>query len=270
MMRDMLTIPEVKYLLTGVSGVAVATVIGALAWMSPLSPVALERPADLLANGHVAEAMVAYERLAGSFASDAVREEASWRLGLLADVEQDDPQAAVEHLSIFVFDFPESRHSAAAYVRLAHLYANELGDPLLAAEHWELAATTDPENVDAGAWLLAAGRAYHDVEENRRAIVTLLAASAHVEHAASAWLTLARIHLSSDPAGAYEYYGEAMRASPSDAERRLARLGMVTALEHLEYRDEALAAVDQALEDGAEDDAALQRRRRRLWSIYKR
>jgi len=270
MLRDMLTISEVKFLLTGVSGAVVAMVVGGLAWMSPLSPVALERPADLLAQGEVAEAMAAYESLAGSFASGAVREEASWRLGLLADVEQDDPQAAVEHLTTFVYEFPESRHTSSAYVRLANLQANELANPQLAAENWEMAATSAPDHEDAGAWLLAAGRAYHEIDEDRRAIVTLLAASAHQEHAASAWLTLARMHLSSDPSGAYEYYGEAMRASPSDMERRLARLGMITALEHLEYRDEALAAVDQALEDGAEDDAALQRRRRRLRSIYKR
>ena len=111
--------------------------------------------------------------------------------------------------------------------------------------------------------MLDAGLAFADAGDLDNALSSLRIAATRTEQAVAAHLAQGRIHLQRDPAQAYADYDAAFRAGAEVEARRLAHLGMATALEYLDRRDAALAELDEALEDG-DTDAALQRRRNRL------
>ena len=119
------------------------------------------------------------------------------------------------------------------------------------------------DTPEAGRWMLAAGLAFADAGDQDNALRALRVAATRSEQAVAAHLAQGRIHLQRDPAQAYSDYDAAFRAGADGEARRLAHLGMATALEYLYRRDAALAELDEALEEG-ESDAAIQRRRNRL------
>jgi hypothetical protein len=111
--------------------------------------------------------------------------------------------------------------------------------------------------------MLNAGIALADAGDSDNALRALNVAKSRPEQAVAANLALGRLHLQRDPAQSYSDYDAAFRAGASGESRRLAHLGMATALEYLDRRDAALAELDEVAEDG-EADAALERRRNRL------
>lgn len=234
-------------------------------WQSPLSPVALDRPAALVAQGDVAGAAAAYDALAHSRASVETRREAAWRAAQLAALDGHDPQEAIARLQGFLDSYDDVAHSADAWALMAGLYATDLVQPTQAATAWERAASLDPRHPDAGRWLLEAGKTWARAERAESAERALALATAYPAQSGSAWLALARMRLSTDPAASYDAYDSAFRAVQADtAGAALARLGMATALERLEGREAALAQLDEALAEGDLLDRSLMRRRQRL------
>lgn len=262
-MRQLLSSREFRFLGSGLA--AAVALSGALVgfWASPWSPGALDRPALMVASGDASGAAASFERLARGWGPESTREEAFWRLTLLTTVELDQPQRGAELLREYMEIWPASVHEAEALARLGVLYSQRMDDPVRAAESWQAAAAAAPDSPEAGRWLLQAGRALARAEQPDLAEPVLLAATAYPGAAPAAWLALGHIHLTEDPATAYEQFDAALRAAGNGPEGRLARLGLATALERLERRDAALAEVDEALAEG-DPDPALERRQQRL------
>ena len=261
MIRD-LPRGELRYLLSLggiVVGLATATVG---LWWSPWSPVVLDRAAVHLAEGDVDGAVGDYLALADGLAFESVRAEALWRAALLTAVDRGDVQGGIDLLRAYKARFPDASHVGEADAQLASLYQQHLGDDLRAGEAWESAAASDPGHPEAGAWLVDAGLAYAHAGLVERAAEALGAAARHQGQRVNAALALARLHLPTDPAGAYAWYDTALMAGASGEAARLARFGMATALEQMDRAEEALAELDSVA--GEEDDEALQRRRTRL------
>jgi tetratricopeptide (TPR) repeat protein len=248
-----------------VAAVGVMALAGATAayWFSPWSPAALDRPATTMATGDLDGAMAEYQQLADGWGPDSIREEAAWRAAQLQAVELDNPTRSAVMLRQFIAAWPDSAHEADAWARLASVYDVGHSDHTRAARAWEQAAWANPTDPEAGRWLLEAGRGYAVVGDNEGAERALGLATEHTDRAAPAWLALARLHLATEPAAAYEAYDMALRAADGGPAANLARLGLATALERLEGGDAALAQLDEAMPGGV-GDAALVRRRQRL------
>jgi len=259
---------EGAYLASAAAVVPLLVAAAVAFWHSPLSPAALDRPAALVAEGDVAGAAAAYDALAHSRASVETRREAAWRaaqLAALAALDGGDPQQAVTRLQAFLDTGDDAAHSADAWALMAGLYATELSSPSQAAAAWERAASLDSRHPDAGRWLLEAGKTWARTSQADASERALALATAYPSQSGSAWLALARLRLSTDPAAAYDAYDSAFRAVQDDsAGAALARLGMATALERLEGREAALAQLDEALAEGDLLDRSLMRRRQRL------
>lgn len=258
---------EARFL--ALAGAGVPAVLGAvtLFWTSAWSPVALDRPADLLVAGHSADAVAAYERLAAGAGPAAVRAEARWRAAHLGAVHPADSGTAIARLETLLAGSPElsSHRRAEAHALVAGLQHREQQQPDAAAQHWERAAAIAPGHADAGRWLLQAGEAFAAAGAVRSAERVLTAPQAQAHDPSGAWLALARLRLTEDPAAAYDAYDRALRASGTgSAQQALARLGLATALERLEGREAALAELDEAWAEGEVVDRSLIRRRQRL------
>ena len=254
---------EQQYLLRGI-GLALAAVMLCVAfWTSALSPAALDRTAAQAASGDVAGAVDSYLEQADSIASASARGEALWRASVLTHVSLSEPQGAVQLLEQLIERIPEHPRVVDAHARIAMIQRHHDGDPIRAGVRWVAAASVDPGHPEAGRWMLAAGLAFADAGDQDNALRALRVAATRSEQAVAAHLAQGRIHLQRDPAQAYSDYDAAFRAGADGEARRLAHLGMATALEYLDRRDAALAELDEALEEG-ESDAAIQRRRNRL------
>lgn len=243
-------------------GAALVLVGGALFggfWLSPWSPMGLDRAATLAASGETDRAVAAYMEIADGPGFPATRLDARWQAAWLASVDPTDPQRAVDLLRDFAQREPDTLRTAHAHERLGTLYRLYLGDLVRAAEAWQQAAALAPAAPEAGHWQLDAGLAYLDAGLPDKAAEPLLAATQTAE-AVPAHLALGRMFLAEQPTLAYEHYSAAVRLATDEADRSLARLGAATALESLDQVDEALAE----LEAGGDDDRVLQRRRARL------
>jgi tetratricopeptide (TPR) repeat protein len=260
---------EWSYLAAGAALVALPLAIGAGLWWSPLSPVALDRPAELVANGDVTGAIGAYVELAESWAYEDVRAEAAWRAGRLASLDGRDPQQAVDLLRSYLEQWPTHDNAGEAWASLGTLYERRMGDSLRAAEAWEKAANANSDHADSPRWLLAAGEGFARSGKTTEAHAVLELAAEEPTVAARALIAQGRVLLAEDPAQAYDAYTRASRL-PGDADLAgLARLGAVTALERLEDFEGALAEVDAALDDDW-SDASLFRRQHRLRATHVR
>lgn len=256
---------ELAYVSSASAVVPVLVAIAVAFWSSPYSPVALDRPAALVAAGDVTQAAAAYDALAQSGASLDTRREAAWRSAQLAALDAADPVDAVAQLQRYLDEWSDEARVADAWALMAGVYASELNDPLQAASCWEQAARLNPNHADAGRWLLESGKTFARHLQPVPAERVLALATAYPHQSGSAWLALARMRLSEDPASAYAAYDSAARAvGPTSAGAALARLGMATALERLEGREAALAQLDESLAEGEVMDRSLLRRRQRL------
>lgn len=254
---------ERTYLLNGVAAAVVAVVASMGFWMSPLSPASIDRTAAQAARGDVVGAIESYTDQSDSWASRTRRGEALWRAAVLTHVSLDKPEESERMLEQLIERFPDHPRVVDAHARIALIHRHHNGDPVRAGVRWIAAASIAPAHVDAGQWMLNAGIALADAGDSDNALRALNVAKNRAEQAVAANLALGRLHLQRDPAQSYSDYDAAFRAGASGEARRLAHLGMATALEYLDRRDAALAELDEVAEDG-EADAALERRRNRL------
>ena len=254
---------EQRYLLSGF-GVALVVVAGiVLLWMSPMSPAALDHTAAQAAKGDTRGAVASYLKQSNSWASDERKGESLWRAAVLTHISLSDTHAAAVLLEQLIERYPDHPRVVDAHARMALIHRQEDGDPVRAGMRWVAAASIDPSHRDAGRWMLDAGLAFADAGDLKHALSVLDVAASRPEQAVAARLAQGRLHLKTDPAQAYSDYDAAFRDGAEGEARRLAKLGMATALEYLDRREQALAELDDVVEDG-NADAALQRRRKRL------
>lgn len=254
---------ERRYLWTGAASALGTVVILVCLWASPLSPVSLDNSALQAANGSPVDAVEAYLEQAEGWGSRQQKGEALWRAAVLSQVELTNPAQAGVIIEDLILRFPEHPRVAEAHARMAWIHSVHMQDPVQAATRWIAAAAVDPRHPEAGRWMLDAGLAFADAGDNGRAMLALAQAASRPDQAVAARLAQGRLRLSADPAQAYVDYDAAFRAGATGEDKRLARLGMATALEHLDRREQALAELEGAAEDGL-SDAALWRRRNRL------
>jgi tetratricopeptide (TPR) repeat protein len=254
---------ERRYLLRGI--VTAMAVVGAwvVFWVSPISPAALDRTAARAASGDAEGAVEAYLEQAESYGRVASRAESLWRAAVITHVTLDQPERAAELLETLIERYPDHKRVVDAHARMGLIHRHHNGDPIRAGLRWVAAASVNPAHPEAGRWMLDAGLAFADAGDVEHALTALQVAASRPQHAVAAWLAQGRLQLQSDPAQAYSDYDAAFRAGAGGEARRLAHLGMATALEHLDRREAALAELDEVVEDG-EADAALKRRRNRL------
>jgi hypothetical protein len=251
--------------------VTAAVSLGAVAaFVGPWSPHALHRPAGLVAAGAPAAARDAWLALADHrLAGASNRAAALWRAAQVTAVELNDPAAADALALRLIGEHPESADVPEA-LALRGVLAQRLGRPADAVTHLVAAADALGDGPRAGALLLSAAQldpAQSGLSPAEREAL-LQRAAGEPTAAARAWIELGNLSLEASPAAAYEAYARALQAAgaadgaESDA-ARTARLGMATALERLEGREAALAAVDEGLAEDA-DDEAMKRRKKRL------
>ena len=254
---------ERRYILRGV-GAAMALVCAWLFfWMSPMSPGALDRTASRAAAGDASGAVEAYLSQADAYGRSASKGEALWRAAVITHVTLNQPESAVELLETLIVRYPNHQRVVEAHARMGMIHRHHHGDPIRAGMRWVAAASVDPGHEDAGRWMLDAGLAFADAGDVENALAALEVAASRPQQAVASWLAQGRLQLRSDPAQAYSNYDAAFRSGAEGEARRLAHLGMATALEYLDRREAALAELDEVVEDG-EADAALKRRRNRL------
>jgi hypothetical protein len=232
-------------------------------WASPLSPVSLDNSALQAASGSPAVAVDTYLEKADGWGTSLQKGEALWRAAELAHVELSDPTLATSIIEDLIVRFPKHPRVADAHARVAWIHSVHNQDPVRAGTRWIAAAAVAPSHPDAGRWMLDAGLAFAAAGDSGRAMIALAKAANRPDQAVAARLAQGRMRLATDPAQAYVDYDAAFRAGATGEDRRLARLGMATALEHLDRREQALAELDEAVEEGM-SDAALRRRRKRL------
>ncbi len=247
---------EARYVLRGVTVVAGAVLGLGVFWFSPWSPEAIDRPALMLGWGFPNLAYQGWVDLSQSMAPSDTRAEALWRAANLAATDLERPQAAVELLRTLVAEHVDHVRAPEAQDRLASLYAGALRDPLRAAETWESAAKTWPDDFDAGRWWLEAGLSFARANAPDRAAPAFRAAAeTDPALAVDAWLALGNALLAEDPEGAHAAFVTASRQGASGEEASLAALGAATALERLDRPDEALVTLEETIAAGDGDEA---------------
>ena len=255
---------ERRYLWNGVgSAVAIVAAVVGL-WASPLSPVWMDSGAVKAGDGDPAAALEAYLDQS-DWGPASRRGESLWRAAVLADVHLDQPGRSMALLEQLIETLPEHERVADAHARVAQIHRLHHQDPVRAGTRWVAAASVAPHHPQAGRWMLDAGMAFAEAGDLARANTALDRAAVRPDQAVAARLAQGRLHLRSAPAKAYADYDAAYRAGASGEAKRLAQLGMATALEYLDRREQALAELEDARDEGV-TDAALQRRRDRLWA----
>jgi hypothetical protein len=259
-----LSVRERRYLWNG-AGSAFAIVIGLVGlWASPLSPIWMDSGAVKAGDGDPEAALQAYVDQA-DWGPDTRRGESLWRAAVLADVHLDQPGRCMAILEQLIEAIPEHARVADAHARVAQIHRLHHQDPVRAATRWLAAASVAPHHPEAGRWMLDAGLAFAEAGDLERANAALDQAATRPDQVVAARLAQGRLHLRSAPAKAYADYDAAYRAGASGEAKRLAQLGMATALEYLDRREQALAELEDARDEGV-TDAALERRRDRLWA----
>lgn len=254
-----LTAAESRTLFRGVGGVAVGVLLCGAFWWSPWAPGALDRPAVLVEMGLPNLGLAAYESLAHGPVGAQTRAEALWRAGNLAATDLDSASQAVTLLRELVETCPDSPRVPDALERLATIYSRANGDHLRAAESWLAAVAAAPEHARVGGWLLEAGLGFRRAKQPLRAEEALRSATGHPEVAVAAWLALGDVLLADQATEARVAYQAALSAGAQGSDATLAVLGMATALERLDRRDEALDELRGACAVG-DCDAAIRLR----------
>ena len=254
---------ERRYILRGVASACAIVGTWLLFWMSSISPAALDRTAVQAAAGDANGAVESYMAQAESIGRDSSKGEALWRAAVISHVSLNQAEQAVRLLERLIERYPNHPRVVEAHARMGMIHRHHHGDPVRAGIRWVAAASVDPGHTDAGRWMLDAGLAFADAGDVENALAALEVAATRPEQAVASWLAQGRLQLRSDPAQAYSNYDAAFRAGADGEAKRLAHLGMATALEYLDRREAALAELEEVVEDG-EADAALKRRRNRL------
>ena len=236
-------------LLGGVTiGISAAAIV---AWMGPWSPVALEAPAGLVASGEPAAAVDAWLALSESrWAGEDNRRAALWRATQVAAVELDAPERA-DRLAVRLLALNPEKTLESDILALRATLAPRVGDGGGAPALLVAAAAAAPEDDRRGALLLEAAQLEESRGElDRASLVARYAEAASAPSvAAEAQIHIGRLQLDEQPAAAYEAYARALQAAGDGPSAKTARLGMAAALERLEGRDAALAALDEAADE---------------------
>jgi tetratricopeptide (TPR) repeat protein len=250
---------EGRYLARGVLGViGTAAALGML-WQTAWAPGALAGPGRLLLQGDAEGAKQAYVSLATGLGSDETRAEALWRGALLTATDLNEPLGAIQMLQDLVAQHPGSPRAIEARAEMARVHRDQLDQPGRAAPLWANAAELAPEHPSAGTWLLEAGKSYEDAGAMRDAIATLELATRYDVSRAGAHLALGSLLLTADSDASVMHYTSAIDTAPDETLRRVARLGLATALEHENEYEKALAQL--AL---VQPDAVVRHRKERL------
>jgi len=229
-------------------------------WLfGPWSPDAAERPALIVALGFPNLGLASYEGLATGLAPESTQGEVLWRAANLAATDLDDRQHAIELLRRLVAEHPAHPRVPEALDMLGTLYERAMDDPLRAGESWAAAAQAAPDAPEAGPRWLRAGEAYTRARQPEHAEAALKAATGFTGVAVDAWLALGDLRIKPDPAGALVAYQAALSAGAKGRRASLAHLGVATALERQDKKDEALQELQGTVAVGDGDDAIRQR-----------
>jgi tetratricopeptide (TPR) repeat protein len=253
---------EGRYLARGVLGVIGTVAAIGMLWQTAWAPGALAGPGRLLLEGDAVGAKQAYVSLAGGLGSDETRAEALWRGALLTATDLKEPLGAIQMLQDLVAQHPGSPRAIEARAEMARVYRDQLDQPARAAPLWANAAELAPEHPSAGTWLLESGKAYEDAGKVNEAVATLELATKYEASRAGSHLALGSILLAADPDASVAHYTSAIDTAPDETMRRVARLGLATALEHEKKYEQALAQL--AL---VKPDAVIAHRQERLSSL---
>ena len=254
---------ERHYVLRGVGSALALVCAWVVFWTSSVSPVALDRTAARAAAGDAEGAVAAYIEQAESYGRVSSKGEALWRAAVITHVSLNRPNESAGYLEALIESYPDHPRVVDAHARMGLIHRHHHGDPIRAGMRWVAAASIDPGHEMAGRWMLDAGLAFADAGDIENALSALDIAASRPDQAVAAWLAQGRLQLQRNPAQSYASYDAAFRAGAEGEARRLAHLGMATALEYLDRREAALAELEEVVEDG-EADAALTRRRDRL------
>jgi tetratricopeptide (TPR) repeat protein len=235
-----------------------ALALPVVAGLGPWSPFALDRVHARLAAGDVAGAATACEGVARLGLTPGIRRRARYEQALLQATTLDRPQEALAGLSDLVGRLPPGDPlEADALALLAEVLPRATERQDLAAESWEAAAqrATDPARRDD--LMLAAADAWELAGDTRRARLGRgRVAAAGTPASAQAWLAIGRTWLGDgQPQRAYEAYRRALEHAATDADARLARLGLALALDEMGSADEAAAELEVAQEEDGSDPA---------------
>ncbi len=244
--------------LRGLAALGLAIALPVTVGFSPWSPFALDRAHARLAAGDEEGAARVCGRVARFGATGWIRRRARYELALLQATHLDRPREALATLGDLMEDLgPGDPLEADALSLLAEVLPRATERQDLAAQSWEAAArrTTDPARRDD--LLLAAANAWESAGDARQARLTRgRVATAGGEAAAQGWLAIGRTWLGDGkPERAYEAYRHGLEAARTDADTRLARLGMALALDEMGSADEAAAELEMAQEEDGRDPA---------------
>ena len=253
---------EGRYLARGVLGVIGTAALLGMLWESAWAPGALAGPGRLLLEGDAEGAKQAYVSLASGLGAEETRAEALWRGALLTATDLKEPLGAIQLLQDLVTQHPGSPRAIEARAEMARVYRDQLDQPGRAGPLWSKAAELAPEHPSSGTWLLESGKAYDDAGMSQEAIAALELATQHESSRSGAHLALGSILLTADPDASVEHYSAAIESAPDETMRRVARLGLATALEHENRYEDALAQL--AL---VKPDAVIKHRQERLTNL---
>lgn len=219
-----------------------ALVFAVFLWVSPRSPLALDRADASLAAGDPLESAARYDAVARTSSWPGYRGAALQRGALVRAIELHQPAEARKRLELLLDQEPEPVARAVLLERLAGLLEVER-QPLQAGRRYAESAELDPT---PSRWS-ASARAYGTAGAFEQAAVSWLRlAEAYPERRADALLGRAELLLAAGkPTDALDLYQRAEALSDDDpAAAALARLGRATCLERLGDLDAAIASMD--------------------------
>ncbi len=250
------------------TAVLAASLVVAVAWLAPVSPLALSRADVALGQGQPAVALMRYDAVAAHSPWPSQRQEALWRAAHVASTDLDDSHGARSRLRALLRAYPDSAHAAEAWELLGHLLIGTEANPGDAAFAFSHAHRTAPDDARADERLIRAARAFALAGQSDRAMRHYQAlARDYPEHQALSLIGQAQVALSgNDVHAALELYEDAIPHANDATVRTMARLGASACLERLGNLDEAIAALDstdvpsaavQPRRDGLETRASL-------------
>lgn len=219
-----------------------------VAWISPMSPIALARADAALGEGRVGDAVALYDQIAAANPSAVVRGRALHRAAVLYDAELSDGMTAKTRLQRLARGKGAERALRAwAWEELASRSWERQGRAGDAARLYDKAVRMAPRDVDAPRRLARAAEAHAAAGQTGKAFRHW--ERLRVEYAGSsvqADLGEAEFRLQlGDPAGALTLYERAMAGEGTERQRRLARVGADAALQGLAQAEGgALAGID--------------------------
>jgi len=242
----------------GLAALGLALALPALFGLGPWSPFALDRVRARLAAGDAEGAAAVCGRVSRVGLTATLRRRARYERALLEATSLGRPREALATLGDLLERLPPGDPlEADALALLAETLPRATERQDLAAEAWEEAALRAADPARRDELLLAAADAWEAAGDQRRArLARGRVAAGRGAAAVRAWLAIGRTWLGDgQPERAYEAYRRGLDDAASDADARLARLGMALALDEMGSADEAAAELEMAQEEDGADPA---------------